>query len=283
MRRAAGFTLTEILVALALAGLLVGGLSSAVAAAARHHAELEQRALLQERAAHVLAVLEPELQLAGYGGLASLESLPWPASLPAAALACGTLALRALRIDEDRYRLPCEAHGGGAMPASDVVTVLRASARAAAPTAGRVQVLSSRRAGDRQGILADGAAVTGAPRKEGLLELHDLERLTFYVARSADGAAGEPALRMKELTALGGEATMRDSELLAGVESLCIERPRPKALRVTVRVRSDHVVGPPREQAFACRGRGVTVTDAYLRTEVSRSFAIRNAEASGAE
>jgi prepilin-type N-terminal cleavage/methylation domain-containing protein len=274
-----GFTLVELLIALGLAGLLLGVVLSASAGASRRHGELEAAALLQERGRHVLGLLEPELQLAGYGGLAPLTALPWPSGFPAAVVACGTVGSVAvpLRVDEGGYALSCPAQGGGARLGSHVLTVQRAGARLAAPEPGRVLVISSRRTAGTRGVLVDGRLPAGVVVREGLDELHDLTVVTFYVARQADGAPAVPALRLKELTSIAGRPALRDVELAAGVEDLCVQR-TGASVTVTVRLRSDRPLLPRQSRVFACGDRQETATDGFLRATVARTFALRNGE-----
>lgn len=302
-RRSAGFTLVELLLATALAAVTIAATLRSTAALSRRHVEAEQRALLQERASHAFSVLEPEIQMAGFGGLRPLALLRWPASLPTAALECGTLdpaGPTPLRIDPEAYRLSCPAAGGGAVPGSDVLTLQRASGRTMNPHPGRVQLVSSRNATAVNAVLPDGSLPASAALLPGSQGLRDLNLVTFYVARDADGTPGLPALRIKELTEIAGAAAMRDSEVIAGIEDLRIEqawlgpaapaagtlkfeRPRTGgddreliALRVHLRLRSEKALRQPVEQTFEYAGRQVTFRDGHLRAVVARTFTLRN-------
>jgi prepilin-type N-terminal cleavage/methylation domain-containing protein len=230
--KSGGFTLVELLVAMALGGLLVTGALGAFATAQQRYRENEVRARLQEHANHAFTVLEPELQMAGYGGLTPLAALPWPTTLPSALLDCGPPprsaagAPAAVHIASgSSWPLPaCVPQGGGAVDTADVLTVTRAAARAALPTPGRVQLLSSRLDVQPGALLPDGRLPPGVRLEPGRVELHDLLQLTFYVARRADGTTGDaPALRVKELTEIAGRAARRDTEVVDGVEDLRVE------------------------------------------------------------
>jgi hypothetical protein len=219
------------MVAVALGGLLVSGALAAFATAQQRYRESEVRARLQEHANHAFTVLEPELQMAGYGGLASLAALPWPATLPPALRDCGpprrgaSGAPAAVHIVTGSWPFPaCAPQGGGAVDTADVLTITRAAARAASPTPGRVQVLSSRLDVRPGALVTDGRLPPGVRVEAGRVELRDLLQLTFYVARRADGATGDaPALRVKELTEIAGRAARRDTEVVDGVEGLHVE------------------------------------------------------------
>lgn len=303
MRPQAGFTLTELLVAMALGGLLVAAALASAALVGRRHSELDQVMVLRERAEHALAILAPEIQLAGFGGLAPQSAWAWPSDLPSTANACGTLRLppSALQI-ATRYALACAPQGGGAGPQSDVLTVLRAGARLATPSAGRLQVLGGRRSNAARRVIVDGRMPAEVQLVPGRDELRDLELQTFYVSRDSDGMPAVPALRLKALTAIEGRATIVDQELVPGVEMLCIETAEPsdggiafthapaafaaadmpRAVRVSLLMRSEKSWDVAREQVLECADRRLTRHDAYLRQRVSRTWALRNAAADGA-
>jgi hypothetical protein len=304
-RRCAGFTLVELLLATGLAAVVLAATLSSAANLSQRQLEAEQLTLLHERANHAFSVLEPEIQMAGFGGLRPLAMLRWPASLPAAAMTCGTLDPAnptPLRIDPEAYMLTCRAAGGGALPGSDVLTIQRASGRTMRAHPGRVQLVSSRSATSVNAVLADGVLPASAALAPGAQELRDLNLVTFYLARDSDGAPGLPALRIKELTEVAGVAAMRDSEVIAGIEDLRIEQAwldsadattgvltfeRPGmtagdreliAVRVHLRLRSEKALRRPADQAFDYAGRQVTLHDGYLRSVVARTFTLRNSQ-----
>ena len=282
--RSPGFTLVELLVALALGGLVLGGAVEAVGPLASRHREADRMARLQEKAHFVLAVLEPEIQMAGYGGLRPLAGIPWAGSVPDAVRNCGFAAAieePALRVDSERYPFACPAAGGGAWPGSDALTIVRASARSATLRAGRVQVLSSRAAGGPQSILSGGRLPDDLALREGLHELRDFNLAGYYVSRDSDGAPGTPALRIKELIEIAGRPAIRDTEVASGVERLHIE----EGWRTTDADTGGLEFGPPGARPPLSPLAAVRVevhllsdgpAQARLRTVAERTFALRN-------
>ena len=258
-----GFTLVELLVAMLLFVVLGAGGFAAWARgnAAWREASLEQ--VLHERAQYVFATLEPELQMAGYFGQ-SPPSAPLAAgSIPLAAQDCGLELIQ--RLDQPvavaaSYVLPCAARGGGAMTASQQLTIRRASAQLVTAATGRAQWLSSATAGD---LVWNEASAAPAPAAT---ERRDLLLRIYYVARAADGDASTPALRMKSLTSVAGQPTFVDTEVMPGVETLQAlllpDAQAPRTVRLTLTVRTD--------QADARRGQ-------VRRITITREFALRNA------
>jgi type IV pilus assembly protein PilW len=302
---AAGFTLVELLIAITLSTLLLGAALSAFAAASRSYREAEELARLQERASYALSVLEPEVQLAGYGGLHALAGLPWSSPLPTEADRCGILGsppLTAIRIHAGRYGLHCEAQGGGPFATADVLSIVRASGRLIETTDPGPKVLTSRAATEPSRVIGNGAAPMNVALAPGRSELRSLLAMSFYLARRSDGAtaaADSPALRVKELITIAGSPAMRDTEVLPGVEDLRFEegwrsrdapaeplrfsrpgnRPanRPlEVLRVFMLLRSDAEIITPREQRFDYAERSFRAHDGRLRLLAERSFALRN-------
>jgi len=245
--RRRGFSLTELLVATTLlATVTAGGLTAFARAhgARREAGELQQ---LHERAQYVFATLEPELQLAGYFGTGSAPAPLRAEDIPEPALRCGVDLVRRLDLPlqvTHGWALPCEARGGGAVPASHVLTVRRVSARIAAsgPEPGRAQWLSDSTHPAAGRLYWQGDAPWSAAAVPGR-ELRELILRIYYVARAADGDASSPALRMKSLTSIAGVPAFIDTEVRPGVEALHVELlpspAAPRALWVRLRVSAD--------------------------------------------
>jgi prepilin-type N-terminal cleavage/methylation domain-containing protein len=262
-----GFTLTELLVAVALMSTVAaGGLASlARARSAWQHAGVEAR--LHERAQYVLATLEPELQLAGYFGPAGPPLRLAAATIPTPALSCGLDLMRRVDVPvekQDFFNLACAAQGSGAQPGSEVLVVRRASVGIAAVQPGRAQWRADalgRAAGE---LSWDGHGSVAQPAAP---EIRNFLLRVFYVARAADGDASTPALRMKNLSSIAGTPAFIDTEVMPGVEALHVEllpaTGQPHSARVTLQVRADQADQkggqPPR------------------RLTVSRLFVLRNA------
>lgn len=224
MSRAQGFSLPELLVALALGSLAVAGALSAFALGRAGLQQAQAGNRLQERAFYLLSVLEPQLQLAGAYGLAGGDTID-PGTATGAAAQCGAgLAQRLTQPVEAhaaRWPLACAPSGGGWLPGTDVLIVRRGSTAPVAPDPGRLQVLTQ--AGSPTGrLLVDARLPADVTLRDGHAELHDLLVSVYYVARRADGEAQGtlPALRVKSLTRIAGNAAFLDTEVLPGVVGL---------------------------------------------------------------
>lgn len=261
---AAGLGLVELLVSMALVATLT---AMGLGAYARAHATWRAQAADQrrlERAQYVFRTLEPDLQMAGYFGRARpLAPLP-DAAIPAAARACGMQVIS--RIDR-AVEVPASLPAG-CMPArsrvegSDVLVIRRASAQLTAPRAGRAQWLAGDETPPVGALLWDGLLPPGRADRE----LRDLVVRLCYVARSADGDADTPALRVKSLTEVAGAPAFIDTEVMPGVESLEVEmlpEASPRSVRLTLRVREDAGDAGARDAAPAL--------------SVTRHFSLRNA------
>ena len=147
--RQAGLSMIELLVALAIGSFLIIGAVTLQSQSRRNFDVNEQQARLQENARYVLAVIEPELQLAGvYGYSQDPNSVMWhnggsltPPSelrmtsaaapgLPASLTDCGDNfavdVLATVAATNNDYDLECDAEGGGPVADTDTL-VLRHS------------------------------------------------------------------------------------------------------------------------------------------------------------
>jgi type IV pilus assembly protein PilW len=234
----AGAGLVEVLVALALGLFLV-----AVALALHSRAGSAMRAIdvharMHETARHALAVIETDVRMAGYWGLAHAPQNVTPHPSFAFPARCGgtgwiTNVARPLDGTNNRYLTVsnCAAGGGGARPGADVLVVRRASARPIAltsttvPSAVRDEVLlfSTRERAEIFVAQATGNAIpTGFPATAppGLPAPSELRRMlvhAYYVSADSSVGPGIPALRRKLL--IGGP-TVSDEEIATGVEDL---------------------------------------------------------------
>lgn len=269
MKRSRGLSLTELMVATTLlATATAGGLGalSRAHAARRDAATLQQ---LHERAQYTFATLEPELQMAGYFATDAPPAALDEDELPEPVRRCGGELVRRLDLPVQvlaGWDLPCEARGGGALPGTSVLVTRRVSARVAdSPADGRGQWLSIMgHAGPGQLFWQGEAEWSPADAADGK-DLRELLVHVFYVARSADGDAALPALRMKSLTSIAGTPAFIDTEVMNGVEDMQVEllpsAATARALRVRLRVRAD-----------------APVRDGTPRTlDITRHFALRNA------
>ena len=229
-----GVGLVEWLVALALGAFVaVAALSVYANAAAGTRTSLAVQQL-HENARSAADLLERELRVAGYAGLAPELATVDGATPPGAAVpiplrvaGCTPVAAldvsRAVTGADGRYALDAAtplgcapSPHGRARSEADTLTVRRARLEPGAPERGRLQLATTRAQG---ALFADGVAPAGVADGE----VHDLEAAVYYVAEDSTGARGFPSLRRKRL--VGGPAGPRfeDEELAVGVEDLQVE------------------------------------------------------------
>ena len=160
---------------------------------------------------------------------------------------------------------PVAAEGRGVVPATDTLTVRRASARLAAPSPGRAQLLGVLPTGSRT-LIWNGALPAGTVLQPSRVELRDLIVRSYYVARSADGDTNTPALRVKTLTAISGSPAFVDTEVMEGIEDLQVTAlpasGPPRSVQVTLGVRADAA--------------DVRVGEPLPRRRYTRHFTLRN-------
>jgi len=263
LRRAAGLTLVELLVAMTLVATLTAG---GLGAFARTNAIWRAQAADQrrhERAQYVFGTLEPDLQMAGYFGAVRPTSPLPESSVPPGVRACGANIIANLdRSVERLVSLPASCVARASLIAgSDVLLVRRASAQVSAPRAGRAQWLAAVDPVPQGAVSWDGQLPPGMEDPE----RRDLVVRIYYVARGADGDAGTPALRVKTLTEVAGSPAFVDTEVMPGVESLQLELlppASPRSIRLTLRVRADAA--------------DADVQDARRTLSLTRHFTLRN-------
>lgn len=83
-RRARGFTLIELMVAMAVALLVLGGIAMVFAGTSRNRADLERSSRLAENAHFALELLSDEVRVAGYFAEMSFVGVAWQAPDPCA-------------------------------------------------------------------------------------------------------------------------------------------------------------------------------------------------------
>jgi type IV pilus assembly protein PilW len=233
-----GFGLVETLGALTIGLFVVAVAITLHARAGAALRALDAHARMHETARHVLAVIESDVRMAGYWGLAHAAENISIHPLFAFPDRCGgpgwvTDVEQFVDGTNNQYLgvTNCAALSGGAQAGSDVLVVRRASARAielnstVVPASARDEVLlvSTREtaqlfvAKDIGGVIPAGYPVPSAPGMDPPSELRNLLVHAYYV--SADSSVGEsvPALRRKTL--VGGPG-VGDEEIGTGVEDL---------------------------------------------------------------
>lgn len=255
-QRAHGFTLIEVLIAMAIGVVLMAAFIVVLQHSRRDFAAGESLSRLQDSARHALTVVLSDVEHAGFYGFtpataarltrdgatqAEADALAQPGAdrwvaavpgLPAGAHDCGVNfavdVFRPVQGTDNSFGLGRDARAcapsstaGGAAAGADTVTLRHASLQAVDAHAGRLQVYSTGLSSTAPlELFADGHAPGPVDATH---EIRDLEVRSFYVANSSVGRAGWPALRVKSLTEASGVAQFRDEEIMPGVEDLQVE------------------------------------------------------------
>lgn len=233
-----GFGLVETLGALAIGLFVVAAAITLYVRAGSALRVLDAHARMHETARHVLAVIESDVRMAGYWGLAHGADNVSIHPLIAFPDRCGgagwvTDIEQFVAGTNNQYLgvANCAALSGGAQDGSDVLIVRRASARPielnspAVPASVRDEVLliSTREtaqlfvAADIGGVIPAGYPVDAAPGMGPASELRSLLVHAYYVSVDSSVGTSVPALRRKALT---GGPGIGDEEIGAGVEDL---------------------------------------------------------------
>jgi type IV pilus assembly protein PilW len=211
-----GFSLIELMLAMALFMLLAAGALTLLVNARKALNAAENVAELQERAAFVLALLEDDIRLAGYWGLHNNGELIQVAA--AVSVRCGSNDIsawalqteHAFEVNDGAYSLPCRAYGQPA-PLTDTLVLRHASPVAVVPRKGSVQIESSPEHGL---IFSDGIK----PELGSSSTTHNLQLHAWYVDQDSS-EAGLPALRRYTLMHNG---ILQNQEIMPGIEDLQI-------------------------------------------------------------
>ena len=257
-RRALGLSLVELMVALALGSLLIGGALYMYQQGRGTFVVNEHAARIQDAARYVIAYVEPDVEMAGYYGATNLAdtirfvaggdpnnvlahardlrqrrvrpSDPAPVALAQVTHVCGlNFAVDVSRPIEGSNRGYAVGAGadatacgpiGGAATDADTLTVRRVSTqRAAPPWGGRVQVLASRLTSRTSHLMFTDSNPPGNLADPNV-GVHDFVVRIYYVSRDSVGRPGFPALRVKSL---GPGTTFTDQEVMSGVEDFQVQ------------------------------------------------------------
>jgi type IV pilus assembly protein PilW len=229
VKRAAGLTLVELLVAMLIVLVVIAGSTAFVTRGRAAHRTSESLARLEESLDAAFSLLTDELRLAGYLGLAppgtSVDGASALGSPERPDLAvsggCGaSLALdlsTPIQVVNGGYSatpgvpLGCRpSPDGRAAPLADTLVMRHASAEPAPAEAGRLQLVTSLRAA---ALTTGGGALAAHERR------HDLEASVFYVSQDSTGRRGWPSLRRKRLVG-GTRPAFQDEELVSGIADL---------------------------------------------------------------
>jgi type IV pilus assembly protein PilW len=209
-----GFSLTELMIAIAISMFLVAGALKLFVHARSALITVENLASLEERAAFALAAMEKDLLLTGYWGLhANGAMLTVPPSLTAHC-AGNDVSNWVLQPDipaaasNNSYTLPCPPHRA-AMSGTDTLTLRHASPGPTEAHADTIQLQTSYSSGT---FFNDGVP----PSEDSDLPVYDVNVHAWYIdEHSSEGSL--PALRRY---ALVNNGLMQNQEIMPGVEDL---------------------------------------------------------------
>lgn len=214
-----GFSLVELMIALAVGSVILGGLVAIHGQSRRLAGQVESVAELSDTSRFALSYIAADLRQAGFYGLVGAAELidgsagpEAPVSIPVSG-DCGRnwsislhLAVEGLN---NRYNLDCRPYRGSARAGSDVLIIRRAAGRTSDPESGRLQVHS----GPGYGSLNH----TGFVPAIELVETRDLIVTAYYVSPASSAGNGTAGLRRKILRA---GPRIADEEIIPGVEDI---------------------------------------------------------------
>lgn len=247
--RQQGFSLVELMIALAIGTFLLAGTITVFGKTRDLYKTNDDAARLQETARYAMGTLEADLRMANYWGLMSRAdfiqngpaldpanppnvdptyTLPAELSGFAGAISqCGAMwavKLPAYVEATDSYTYGCGAFGAGAVANADTLTIRRVSTQVIATgapltaSAGQIKVQTSR----VQGTLFSSATLP-AGYLPPLSETRALIVNGYYIDQDSDERAGTPSLRRKQLDVVGGAPAITDLQIVPGVEDLQVE------------------------------------------------------------
>ena len=230
--RQRGFSMIELMVALVIGMVLIGGAVYVYAQSRSSYGVNESVARLQESGRYAMSVIEPDIRMSSFYGLMNdPELIVGRAAQDEGASALGTnnahecgdnFALdlyTTVEGSDNEYTLGCAAGpSGNEQPEADTLTIRRASANATAESDETIQIWTSRTLGRlfSDGV-APGAVVAGSS------QINDLIVNTYYVSADSDDRAGMPSLRRQSLVPTGTGPDFQDQEIIPGVEDLQVQ------------------------------------------------------------
>jgi type IV pilus assembly protein PilW len=240
--RAAGVTLIELMVALAIGGFLMIGAVTVFMQARQTFRLTDSIARLQETGRFALEVLEPEIRMAHYWGLttqtAAIEGRAGPTDGNGPGPdACGTNWTidfnKAVEASNNGYAWACPAGpagGNGAAGTSDTLVVRRVSENKVEPVAPAVTIaddtlyLQTRRGGTSRLFTGTSPPAEFLPISAAAPSETRVVLVTgYYVSKSSALGANMPSLRRKAFTGDTSTNNIPDEEILPGVEDMQIQ------------------------------------------------------------
>lgn len=257
-----GFTLIELMVAMAIGVITVVAALQVLASGREAYRVNERVARLQEQARTAFAVIEPDIEMAGFFGLTrSAETIRLISGGDMTTVAASALALRQFPLQPGGALpaavsgLPPGAHACGvnfgidiSMPvqgANNAFALGRSPTSSCSAYQGGAQAgadtLTARRVATQRSVPEANRIQIYAVRESSLSaqfmfadgnspgpldddhQVHDLVVRTYYVARDSVGQRDAPALRVKALTRSGTGLIFNDDEVMTGVEDLQVQ------------------------------------------------------------
>ena len=229
IRRQAGMTMVELLVALAIGSFLMIGAVTIYNQSRQSFVINESIARVQETAQFAMDTIEADLRMASNWGRNSRalavegrslvgDANPNSITEPPECQSGWALDL-AMTVDGDNngYTLTCAAQGGF-VATSDVITVRRATVAPQPLEAGRLQIQTTRIQGE---LFVDGAVPsTFSPADS---TTHNLLVNSYYVSPNSGLIPGVPTLRRKRLDTDGAAPSVIDEEVAPGVENIQLQ------------------------------------------------------------
>ena len=230
IRNQQGLTLVELMVALAIGSFLVIGSVQIYSQSREAFIINESIARVQETAQFAMDTVEADLRMASNWGRTSRslaienrsrDGIANPKPLNTVPGDCGDDWVLDLAVPVDgannAFNLPCAAQGG-VQAASDLITVRRATVAPQPLQAGRLQIQTTRIAGE---IFEDGTVPTLFSPADSTT--HNLMVSSYYVSADSNLIPGIPTLRRKSLVVNGGVSSIVDVEVAPGVENLQVQ------------------------------------------------------------
>ncbi len=230
--RQRGFSMIELMVALVIGMVLIGGAVYVYAQSRNSFGVNESVARLQETGRYAMSVIEPDIRMSSFYGLMNDPELVVGRAAQDEgesaigtnnAHECGTnFALdlyTTVEGSDNDYTLDCVAGPSGNEQANaDTLTVRRTSTNPTAASDEAIQVWTSRTLGRlfSDGV-APGAVVAGAS------QINDVIVNTYYVSADSDDRAGMPSLRRQALVPTGAGPDFQDQEIIPGVEDFQVQ------------------------------------------------------------
>ncbi len=225
-----GLTLVELMVALAIGSFLVIGAVQIYSQSRQAFVINESIARVQETAQFAMDTIEADLRMASNWGRTSrsltianrsLNGVANPKPLNGVPVDCGADWVLDLAMPVDgannAFDLPCAAQGG-VQASSDLITVRRATVAPQPLQPGRIQIQTTRIAGE---LFDDGLVPTFFSPADSTT--HNLLVSSYYVAADSNLIPGIPTLRRKSLFVAGGVSSIVDVEVAPGVENLQVQ------------------------------------------------------------